>query len=199
MAVRRRRRRAHPVATNRRRRARTNPVRRRRRVHAASRRTNRRRITVVNRRRRRNPAVRRVRRCRNPAFNTGLITDMAAALVGMFATDFLQGMVPIDVGGAYGRIGVRLGLAWLAGFAAEKAGFAKYSKMITIGGGIGALQDASRLLMGGGGVLRPSQPVVIGPPGQLAMPDPEGVGDIINAPYGMGEIVNAPNQPWLYQ
>ena len=124
---------------------------------------------------------------------------MAAALVGMFATDFLQGLVPIDVGGAYGRIGVRLGLAWLAGYAAEKAGFAKYSKMITIGGGIGALQDASRLLMGGGGVLRPSQPVVIGPPGQLAMPDPEGVGDIINAPYGMGEIVNAPNQSWLYQ
>jgi hypothetical protein len=199
MAVRRRRRRAHPVASNRRRRANPTVRRRRRGVHAASR-TNR-RVTVVNRRRRRraNPVVRHRRR-RNPAFNTGLITDIMAAGAGVIITDMLQGIIPIQFGGAWGRIGARLGIAWLAGYAAEKAGFAKYSKLITIGGGIGAIQDAFRLVMGGGGVLSPSQPVVIGPPGQLAMPDSEGVGDLIYSPGGgMGEIIYAPSAQGLYQ
>ena len=119
-----------------------------------------------------------------------------AAGAGVIITDMLQGFIPMQLGGAWGRIGARLGIAWLAGYVAEKAGFAKYAKLITIGGGIGAMQDAFRLVMGGGGVLAPSQPVVVGPPGQLTM-GAGGVEDIVYGP--MGEIVFAPNIPGLYQ
>jgi len=118
----------------------------------------------------------------------------------MALTDFVQGLVPINFGGPWGRIGVRLGTAYLLGVGAEKFGFAKYANLLAIGGAVGAAQDAFRLLMGGGGVLSPAQPIVVGPPAQLAMADPEGVGDIIMAPGGgMGEIIYAPDQQGLYQ
>ncbi len=192
MAVRRKKR---ASVTNRRR---ANPRR-----HAATstpqRRTNRRKVGIMlNRRRRRNPVVRHRRR-RNPPL-TGVAQGAFVAFAGMALTDFIQGLVPINFGGAWGRIGVRLGTAYLLGVGAEKFGFAKYANLLAIGGAVGAAQDAFRLLMGGGGVLSPAQPIVVGPPAQLAMADPEGVGDIIYGPPGtMGEIIYAPNQQGLYQ
>lgn len=188
MAARRRKR---ATVSNRRRRA--NP--RRRTTALSARRTNRRHVTVVNRRRRRNPAVRHRRR-RNPPL-TGVVQGSVIAFAGMAATDFIQGLVPISIGGPWGRIAVRLATAYALGMAAERFGYAKYANLLAIGGAVGAAQDGFRLLMGGGGVLTPTVPVVVGPPGQLQM-DSE-IGDIIYGPPGMGEIIMAPGDQRLYQ
>lgn len=191
MAVRRRKR---ASVTNRRR---ANP-RRHHSTAAPRRRTNRRKVGIMlNRRRRRNPVVRHRRR-RNPPL-TGVVQGSFIAFAGMAVTDFIQGLVPIQIGGPWGRIGVRLATAYALGIGAERFGFAKYANLLAIGGAVGAAQDAFRLLMGGGGVLTPSVPVVVGPPGQLQMADPEGVGDIIYGQGGMGEIVFGPSNQALYQ
>ena len=193
MAVRRKKR---ASVTNRRR---ANPRR-----HTATsnprRRTNRRKVGIMlNRRRRRNPVVRHHRRRRNPPL-TGVVQGAFVAFAGMALTDFIQGLVPIRFGGPWGRIGVRLATAYALGIGAERFGFAKYANLLAIGGAVGAAQDGFRLLMGGGGVLSPAQPIVVGPPAQLAVADPEGVGDIIMAPGGgMGEIIYAPSNQGLYQ
>lgn len=194
MAVRRRKR-----ATNRRR---ANPRRHTSTAAAAPRRhrrTNRRKVGIMlNRRRRRNPVVRHRRR-RNPAL-TGVVQGSFIAFAGMALTDFVQGLIPINFGGPWGRIGVRLATAYALGVGAERFGFAKYANLLAIGGAVGAAQDAFRILMGGGGVLAPAQPIVVGPPQQLQMgPDGAGIGDVIYAPEGMGEIVLAPGDQGLYQ
>jgi hypothetical protein len=121
------------------------------------------------------------------------------AFAGMAVTDFLQSLVPISIGGPWGKIGVRLATAYALGVGAERFGFAKYANLLAIGGAVGAAQDAFRLLMGGGGILTPNLPVVVGPPTQLAMADPGGVGDIIYGPDGIGEIIYAPTNQGLYQ
>jgi hypothetical protein len=163
------------------------------------RRTNRRKVGIMlNRRRRSNPVIHRRRRRSNPAL-TGVVQGSFIAFAGMALTDFIQGIIPINLGGPWGRIGVRLATAYALGVGAERFGFKQYANLLAIGGAVGAAQDAFRLLMGGGGVLQPAQPIVVGPPQQLAMADPEGVGDIIYGPTSMGEIVYAPSDPGLYQ
>lgn len=117
----------------------------------------------------------------------------------MALTDFIQGLVPINFGGPWGRIGVRLATAYALGVGAERFGFKQYANLLAIGGAVGAAQDAFRLLMGGGGVLQPAQPIVVGPPAQMAMADPEGVGDVIYAPTGIGDVIYAPGDQRLYQ
>lgn len=214
MAVRRRRRKAaaapkrrrrtnrrRVTVVNRRRRrrtTRTNPVRRRRRRTAAPR---------VNRRRRRrtNPARRRrVSRRSNPALK-GIVESSIAAVAGMAITDFVQGLVPIQFGGALGKIAVRLGLAYAIGVAAEKFPMTrKYATMLAVGGAVGAAQDAVRLFMGGGLLSAPQQSAQL-PAGRAMIPasatgDDQGMGDIVGVPQGwggLGEIVGV-NYPQAY-
>ena len=120
--------------------------------------------------------------------------------VGMAVTDVVQGFVPSGLipGGAVVKIGVRLGLAWAVGAAAEKFGFAKYANLLAIGGAVGAFQDTFRLLFGG--MLTPAPaPVPQLAPGQVILPaDATGeMGDIVYYP-GFGDIVYGPEGAGLY-
>jgi len=198
MVVKRKRRRSAP------RRA-VNPTRRRRRVTAAAR-PNRRRsglFSINGRRRRRNPngiTRRRSNRRRNPPLK-GVFEGMVVAGIGMAVTDVVQGFVPSSFlpGGTVVKIGVRLGLAWAVGAAAEKFGFAKYANLLAIGGAVGAFQDTFRLLFGG--MLTPAPaPVPQLAPGQVLLPA-ESTGEFSDITYfpGFGDITYGPQGAGLYQ
>lgn len=152
-----------------------------------------------NRRNRTNPARRRRVR-RNPALK-GVFEGMVIAGIGMAITDVVQGLVPGGMlpGGAVAKIGIRLGLAWGIGAAAEKFGFAKYANLLAIGGAVGAFQDTFRLLFGGLLAPAPAAPQQLAP-GQVLLPagaTGDGFEDITYFP-GFGDITYGPQGAGLY-
>lgn len=194
--ARRRRRNARRTVTPRRRRS-TALVRNRRRRNG---------VLLSNRRHRRNPFTRRSRR-RNPHPGLkGIVEGSVVAMAGMAITDFAQGFVPFSFGGALGKIGVRFGLAYGLGMAAEKFGFAKYANLLAVGGAVGAAQDLFRLFMGGGQTLVAAAPAPQQVAGRVAVDarltgDDEGMGDIVRVPANynqLGDIVTVPQWSGYY-
>ena len=99
------------------------------------RRTHSRTHHAVAKRRRRNPS---------PFAGTGIIADGAWATAGALVTQFVRGMVPINVGGALGDAAITFGVAFILGVAVDKVTKNKNSaKMFTIGGAVAALTQVA--------------------------------------------------------
>lgn len=136
----------------------------------------------VNRRRRRsNPRRRRYgARRQNPQIRSMLTLGLTAA-VGAILTDVIQGFVPFTFGGPWGKIGVRVAVAYLLGWGAERFVSPITAQALAAGGVVGAAQDAFRLAFGGLGAGAPIPTVAGGAP-VAQLPAGDGISDIINTP-----------------
>lgn len=140
-------------------RRRTNP-RRRRRTSATMLAHNPRRVATHNPRRRRRHNPRKVtvinprRRRRNPEIR-GLVKKSAIAAVGAMASNALSKFVPDQYKQGWTGVGVKLGVAYALGWAAERFVAREVAEMLAVGGAAAAAGDAINMLLGLAGFQLP--------------------------------------------
>lgn len=148
--------------------------------------------------RRKNTARRYNRRRHNPGLGisgiTGLLGDALTAVLGAGITSYAYSLVGpmLPIGGIFGQVGIKLGLAWLLGEGARKFGMQKYAHMLAVGGAVSAGQDAFSYFIGGGGAFFPA-PAPALKAGQVVVSD-QSTGSTDGGTYvnQMGELVFAP-------
>ena len=148
---------------------------------------NKRRTTKANTKGRRN-------RRRNPSLK-GIATGAFWAFGGAAATNVIGAFIPLQLAG-WPAIAMRFGIAYVAGWIAEKVTTPQNAQLVAIGGASSAAGDAVNLLMGAVHPLTQQTGNLQLPGMGPAAPATAngGAGDIVKFPYrGVGDIVKTPD------